>query len=57
LNGNVFFGELSGPTVCGAFGMEFNGGVLEQGRRDIDFIWYPVSRQDTCGGGIGSVNQ
>jgi hypothetical protein len=57
LNGNVFFGDIPGPVVCGSFGMEYTGGVLEQGRRVIDFIWYPVSREDTCGVGIGGVNQ
>jgi hypothetical protein len=57
LNGNVFFADIPGPTVCGSFGMRYTGGVLEQGRRELDFIWYPVTREDTCGVGVGGVNQ
>ena len=50
LNGNSFAVDgVASATICAVFGMVYpEGGLREESRRDIDFIWYPEERTDVC---------
>ena len=55
LNGNPFYtggasaaDYVSSGYICASMGMVYNGGSREDGRREVDFIWYPISRTDVC---------